>query len=857
MPGKYQRYGGTVQNPIGADIRLSDVPDSIELIPIQLTAEDGAPSRGLLYHPRGSKPKVGIHLMHPRADLYANYCALPLALAGYEVLAVVSRWPNNDISTIHEKLLLDMAAGIRQLKERGCEQIVLVGNSGGSALGSFYQSQATAPKGERLTQTPAGDAFDLNEFDLSAADGLVLIGPHIGQGGVLSRLIDPSVVDESDPYATDPALDMYNPDNGFVMPPASSKYSAEFLERYRDAQLARLRRLDVKARSLVNRQRDAAAAVQALGSRATTDQIRAALVEPTMVIYRSVANPANVDLSIDPDDRPVRSYHTTRPDLENWDSHSFAHVITPRAWLSTWSGLSTNCKTVENLKKVHEPVLIVQYAADCETRTGDIKNMHAAAASTDKTMHIVRNTGRENARGHQRDARLGEGTFPGLSVSAGPPRAAPSATRLITKGERLIMEENGPAILTPKIGHSDWLGREELDNLTVDEIVRRLVALQPFIAENAPKSEQIRRAVDEVWSAVRRTGVFYLHVPKARGGLEQGLESFIDVILPIGEVDMSLAWTAAFSVMHQFQVVQCSDELQEEVWNRLPYATTAGSAFPPGHGVPVEGGYRISGHIKYVSGVMHSEWLNPFVSIKVNGEKSIYFCWVPMEEVTVLDAWHVDGMSGTGSHDVKFEDIFVPEYRTLRVDALVNGQQDHDNPFYRLPLPPYLSLIVGTTMLGGAKGQIKRFREKIAKPGPDGKIPENPIQHVELARAEMAVRGAEFLIRDAARTAERLVEAGPLDSETRASLRAQMCYAAKLCLDAVRSICDLSGSSAHYLSNPMQRVLRDMNMLATHAAIELTSSLEEYGRLAVGLSGNWWLEKESKKSPKGSTEQNT
>jgi hypothetical protein len=126
----YLRWGGTVQNPIGADIRLTDVPDDIELKPIQLTAQDGAPSRGLIYRRRGSKAKVGVHLMHPRADLYANYNALPLAVAGYTVLAVVSRWPNNDVATTHEHLLLDMAAGIQRLKEEGCQKVVLLGNSG-------------------------------------------------------------------------------------------------------------------------------------------------------------------------------------------------------------------------------------------------------------------------------------------------------------------------------------------------------------------------------------------------------------------------------------------------------------------------------------------------------------------------------------------------------------------------------------------------------------------------------------------------------------------------------------------------------------------------------------------------------
>ncbi len=381
---------GSIQNPTAANMKLKDVPDHIELRPVQLTAEDGAPSRGLLYKPKGRQPKVGIHVMHPRADLYSHYSVLPLAMDGYTVLARVCRWPNNDSATIHELLILDMAAGIRYLKDQGCEKIILLGHSGGGSLAAFYQAQAAAPKGTRLTETPAGDPIDLNAYDLPQVDGIIVFGAHVGQGAVLGKLLDPSIVDEEDPLSCDPDLDMYNPKNGFVPPPASSRYSEQFLERYRAAQLARVRRIDEKARGLLRRQREAKQVVELLGDAASVDQIRASIVEHHMIIYRAIADPASVDLHIDPDDRLVRSFHTPRPDLENYGGDNFGRFITPRAWLSTWSELSSNAGTVTNLRKVEVPVLIVHYAGDAETRMAEIQDMIDATAAKDKSVHIVR-----------------------------------------------------------------------------------------------------------------------------------------------------------------------------------------------------------------------------------------------------------------------------------------------------------------------------------------------------------------------------------------------------------------------------------------------------------------------------------
>src|SRR5277367_216542 len=290
MSAQTINLGASLQNPQGANFRLENVPKSIEYHPVGLTASDGAPSKGMLYKLKGTSPKVGVHLMHPRTDQTQNYNILPLAAAGYAVLGRASRWPNNDVATIHEPLLLDMAAGIKYLREQGCEKVILLGNSGGSSLAAFYQAQASAPAGTRLKVTPAGDPLDLNAHALPAADGIILVGGHIGQGLLLGKMIDPAVVDEIDPIATDPSVDMYDPANGFSTEAGATRYEPEFLRRFRGAQLDRIRRLDAKAHRLIQANRDAAAA-QATGPSALRES-RRALIGWHMVVYRTTADPA-------------------------------------------------------------------------------------------------------------------------------------------------------------------------------------------------------------------------------------------------------------------------------------------------------------------------------------------------------------------------------------------------------------------------------------------------------------------------------------------------------------------------------------------------------------------------------------
>jgi len=374
----------------GANFTLREVGGGIDIEPANLVAVDGVMSRGLLYRPSGTFPTVGVHLMHPRTDQAQNYNILPLVRAGYMVLGRAGRWVNSDTATVHETLLLDVAAGVSLLRERGCEKIILLGNSGGAPLASFYQAQARTDPGRRLVDTAAGDRIDLSGAVLSPADGLVLIGGHLGEGASLLKWIDPSVVDEAEPFRADANLDMYDPRNGFQPLPLPSHYEREFLERYRVAQQARIAWIDDIARRALADRRAARTQAAELDGAARAVFERRAASPGYLRIYRTMADPAFVDLSVEPDDRRISSYNNdTRPDLQNYGK-GVAEFLTPEAWLSTWSANSSRAHTPARLSEITDPLLIVHYAGDVITRLSEADQMLAASMSADKQLVTVR-----------------------------------------------------------------------------------------------------------------------------------------------------------------------------------------------------------------------------------------------------------------------------------------------------------------------------------------------------------------------------------------------------------------------------------------------------------------------------------
>lgn len=368
-----------------------DLPEGTQVTPVQLKAADLRDCAGLYYTPKGNaKPKIGVLAIHPRVDFSRHYCIPPLLNANIAVLGLNSRCFNNDTTAIHEQLILDVNAGVRFLKEKqGVEKVVLFGNSGGGSLSAMFQWQAQLPKGQRLETTPAGDPTKLNDLELIPADAFMAISAHKGQGLILNGCIDPSVIDENDPTLFNSELDMYDARNGFAEPPNPSSYSATFIENYRKAQLARVKKLDDIAHTLIaDAKRHETLYNSSESSLSFMDRHhigRKGAMEKLMVIYRTMANPKYTDPTIDPSERKYGSLLSDRPDLMNMQYMGFARVLTPKAWLSTWSGISSKANLVENISQLQVPVLVVNAKKDKEIYPEDAQEIWNAVAAEDKT----------------------------------------------------------------------------------------------------------------------------------------------------------------------------------------------------------------------------------------------------------------------------------------------------------------------------------------------------------------------------------------------------------------------------------------------------------------------------------------
>ncbi len=106
-----------------------------------------------------------------------------------------------------------------------------------------------------------------------------------------------------------------------------------------------------------------------------------------MVIYRTMANLHYTDPDLDPSGRGYGSLLSDRPDLMNMQYMGFGRICRPEAWLSTWSGLSSNADMLGNLPLVTDVPVYFAYAnRDKEIYpASDARPLQAAIKAPDKT----------------------------------------------------------------------------------------------------------------------------------------------------------------------------------------------------------------------------------------------------------------------------------------------------------------------------------------------------------------------------------------------------------------------------------------------------------------------------------------
>lgn len=380
-----------------------------------------------------------------------------------------------------------------------------------------------------------------------------------------------------------------------------------------------------------------------------------------------------------------------------------------------------------------------------------------------------------------------------------------------------------------------------------DELNRRAQALAPVLRQRAARAEELRRIPDETIEDLHASGLFRMLQPKRVGGSELPYGATVELTAIIGRGCGSTAWVFSNLATHHWMLAMWPPPAQDEVWGASPDALI-GSAFVfhAGHAVRVEGGYRLSGHWKFSSGIDACSWtmLGAIVADD-SAEVSEYRMFLlPRSDYRAIDTWFAAGLKGTGSKDVEVADAFVPEHRTLAVDDVKGsptpGAALNPAALYRLPVFDLFPYVPAAAVLGIAQGALEDFVAETASrvaTFSGTRVADYMTIQARLGEAGASVEAAELLLLHNCDAAMAIAGAGATPTlEEKARFRRDGAFAARLCARAVDLLFEAGGGEFLFDVRPMQRAFRDVHAACGHHALTWDVAASTYGRVALGGS---------------------
>jgi alkylation response protein AidB-like acyl-CoA dehydrogenase len=375
-----------------------------------------------------------------------------------------------------------------------------------------------------------------------------------------------------------------------------------------------------------------------------------------------------------------------------------------------------------------------------------------------------------------------------------------------------------------------------------DGLIEAIAARRNEFEAAGHAAEGLRTLPADTVATLRELGVFWLKTPAELGGTPISPLSFCSVVEELAYIDASTAWTAMIGAGCNGLAAGWLPEagVQEVFTTGQPLPVVAGQLSPRGTATPVDGGYLVTGRWGFSSGLPHADWLigafgrpDGDAAGEAGFGQMIVFL-VPKSAATVIDTWHVAGLQGTGSLDWAVSDLFVPAARTYALGPAVRG-----GDLFRLGMPALVSNEVPPFAVGLARRALDDMTELATQTArwPGGPtVSERAVFHKELGRAEVRLRAARLVHRDAMAACWAAAQSGVTPSaQQQLAVTAASVFAVETCAEIVIDLFRYGGGRALALSSPMQRYLRDTLAARQHLALS-EEHYEAAGRYRIQVS---------------------
>ncbi len=365
--------------------------------------------------------------------------------------------------------------------------------------------------------------------------------------------------------------------------------------------------------------------------------------------------------------------------------------------------------------------------------------------------------------------------------------------------------------------------------------------LEPAILTERVAIDKHRGLSPDLAGAMRDAGFFSLWLPKSMGGPELTPAELARVVEALSRADGSVGWLAGIATSSSRLSGYLPDPVARKIWGDGT-SVLAGTLNPVGTAAVVPGGYRVTGQWAYASGINHSNWLIGACRVLDGGEQRMRpdgwpetrLMLFPKDQAEVLDTWDVTGMRGSGSHDFRVRDLYVPD--EYSIDA-VTPTPVQTGVLYRLALVTVFNTSIFGVPLGIARAAIDELTEIAGSKTPLGAtqtLSDQTTIQIAVGRAEAILRSARAFVFEAIEALWEAGKRGEATTRDRALARMAGSHAASAAVQVVDMMFAAGGAGGIYERGRLARCWRDAHAMSHHAGVS-AFQLQTAGRVMMGM----------------------
>ncbi|MFN3231282.1 MAG: acyl-CoA dehydrogenase family protein [Alphaproteobacteria bacterium] len=381
-------------------------------------------------------------------------------------------------------------------------------------------------------------------------------------------------------------------------------------------------------------------------------------------------------------------------------------------------------------------------------------------------------------------------------------------------------------------------------------MLERIESITDSLVAAGDEAQQLRHLPAWASKEMADIGLYRYALPPELGGEDLKAREQIEIIEAASAIDGSVGWCVQISSeINALIIRQMQPDLAKKIFNDWDALVASGhgpaNGPNPGRKARRDGdGWRLNYQGSFASGCQNATWnylMGPMVVDEATDEPADASFMIPRGEFEIIDTWDTSGMRGSGSHDVRMQDCYVPPEHLLPGRSLAPSEL-WDNPTYRNPTHAIYNK--AAVALGVCRGAIDNFIDLAMGKVPWGMsstLKDQPQVQYRLGEAQaklMAVRS--FVMETQDKLEDHLgplpKDGGRLVPEWEYFWPALLAcaHAAQTCREVVSMINNTAATTGCRMDSPLERQLRDAQQAANHALI----SYRHYEQLGATFLGH-------------------